>query len=213
MNEFSNRSNSKEKNEKQLKKSRLRNEILKKRILLDTEELERGSEELLKKVTVLPEYEQASRIMIYADFRKEVPTGLLMDRILQDGKKLVLPLTDKAFQIIPYELPEGLTEWRDHLIPSSFGVPEPDPGFWLSADPETIDLILIPGSVFDKRGGRIGYGKGCYDRFLPKLRPGVPKIALAYDFQVVPTVPVDDKDVAMDQILTIRTKVIKKQAD
>ena len=213
MNEFSNRSNSKEKNEKQLKKSRLRNEILKKRILLDTEELERGSEELLKKVTVLPEYEQASRIMIYADFRKEVPTGLLMDRILQDGKKLVLPLTDKAFQIIPYELPAGLTEWQDHLIPSSFGVPEPDPGFWLSADPETIDLVLIPGSVFDKMGGRIGYGKGCYDRFLPKLRPGVPKIALAYDFQVVPTVPVDDKDVAMDKILTVTTNAIKKQAD
>lgn len=213
MNEFSNRSNSKEKNEKQLKKSRLRNEILKKRILLDTEELERGSEELLKKVTVLPEYEQASRIMIYADFRKEVPTGLLMDRILQDGKKLVLPLTDKAFQIIPYELPAGLTEWQDHLIPSSFGVPEPDPGFWLSADPETIDLVLIPGSVFDKMGGRIGYGKGCYDRFLPKLRPGVPKIALAYDFQVVPTVPVDDNDVAMDKILTVTTNAIKKQAD
>lgn len=213
MNEFSNRSNSKEKNEKQLEKSRLRNEILKKRILLDTEELERGSEELLKKVTVLPEYEQASRIMIYADFRKEVPTGLLMDRILQDGKKLVLPLTDKAFQIIPYELPAGLTEWQDHLIPSSFGVPEPDPGFWLSADPETIDLVLIPGSVFDKMGGRIGYGKGCYDRFLPKLRPGVPKIALAYDFQVVPTVPVDDNDVAMDKILTVTTNAIKKQAD
>lgn len=213
MNEFSNRSNSKEKNEKQLKKSRLRNEILKKRILLDTEELERGSEELLKKVTVLPEYEQASRIMIYADFRKEVPTGLLMDRILQNGKKLVLPLTDKAFQIIPYELPAGLTEWQDHLIPSSFGVPEPDPGFWLSADPETIDLVLIPGSVFDKMGGRIGYGKGCYDRFLPKLRPGVPKIALAYDFQVVPTVPVDDNDVAMDKILTVTTNAIKKQAD
>lgn len=213
MNEFSNRSNSKEKNEKQLEKSRLRNEILKKRILLDTEELERGSEELLKKVTALPEYEQASRIMIYADFRKEVPTGLLMDRILQDGKKLVLPLTDKAFQIIPYELPVGLTEWRNHLIPSSFGVPEPDSGFWICADPKTIDLVLIPGSVFDEKGGRIGYGKGCYDRFLPKLEPGVPKIALAYDFQVVPTVPVDDKDVTMDKILTITTNLIKKQAD
>lgn len=213
MNELSNRSNSKEKNEKQLEKRQLRNEILKKRILLDTEELERGSEELLKKVTALPEYEQASRIMIYADFRKEVPTGLLMDRILQDGKRLVLPLTDASFQIIPYVLPEGLKKWRDHLIPSSFGVPEPDPGFWLSVDPKTIDLVLIPGSVFDEKGGRIGYGKGCYDRFLPKLDPCVPKIALAYDFQVVPSVPVDDKDVTMDKILTITTNLIKKQAD
>ena len=213
MNEFSNGNNPKDKNKKQQEKSRLRNEILKNRILLDTDELARGSEELLKKVTALPEYEQASRIMIYADFRKEVPTGLLMDRILQDGKRLVLPLTDKAFQIIPYELPAGLTEWRDHLIPSSFGVPEPDPGFWLSADPKTIDLVLIPGSVFDEKGGRIGYGKGCYDRFLPKLEPGVPKIALAYDFQMVPTVPVDDKDVTMDKILTITTNLIKKQAD
>lgn len=213
MNEFSNGNNPKDKNKKQQGKSRLRNEILKNRILLNTEELARSSEELLKKVTALPEYVQASRIMIYADFRKEVPTGLLMDRILQDGKRLVLPLTDKAFQIIPYELPAGLTEWRDHLIPSSFGVPEPDPGFWLSADPKTIDLVLIPGSVFDEKGGRIGYGKGCYDRFLPTLEPGVPKIALAYDFQMVPTVPVDDKDVTMDKILTITTNLIKKQAD
>ncbi len=213
MNEFSNRSNSKEKNEKQMEKSRLRNEILKKRILLDSEDLARGGLELVEKVTSLPVYDQARRIMIYADFRKEVPTGLLMDRILQDGKKLVLPLTDKSFQIIPYELPAGLSEWQEHLIPSSFGVPEPDPGFWLSADPKTIDLVLIPGSVFDEKGGRIGYGKGCYDQFLPRLEPGVPKIALAYDFQVVPTVPVDDKDVTMDKILTITTNVIKKQAD
>jgi 5-formyltetrahydrofolate cyclo-ligase len=209
MNEFENKEN----NEKQLEKSRLRNEILKKRIRLEPKDLEKGGLELVEKVTSLPIYDQARRIMVYADFRKEVPTGLLMDRILQDGKNLVLPLTDKAFQIIPYELPAGLTEWQEHLIPSSFGVPEPDPGFWFSADPETIDLILIPGSVFDEKGGRIGYGKGCYDRFLPKLRPGVPKIALAYDFQVIPDLPVDDKDVTMDKILTIMTNVIKKQAD
>ena len=209
MNEFDNKEN----NEKQLEKSRLRNEILKKRIRLEPKDLEKGGLELVEKVTSLPIYDQARRIMVYADFRKEVPTGLLMDRILQDGKKLVLPLTDKAFQIIPYELPAGLTEWQEHLIPSSFGVPEPDPGFWVSAAPETIDLILIPGSVFDEKGGRIGYGKGCYDRFLPKLRPGVPKIALAYDFQVIPDLPVDDEDVTMDKILTIMTNVIKKQAD
>lgn len=213
MNEFPNLHNSKEKNEKQQEKSRLRNEILKKRILLDPEELARGGLELVEKVTSLPIYDQARRIMIYADFRKEVPTGLLMDRILQDGKKLVLPLTDKAFQIVPYELPEGVHEWREHLISSSFGVPEPDPDFWLSTDPKTIDLVLIPGSVFDEMGGRIGYGKGCYDRFLPKLRPGVPKIALAYDFQVVSTVPVDDNDVPMDKILAIATSSTKKQAD
>lgn len=213
MNDFSNKDNSTEKKEKQLEKSRLRNEILKKRILLELEDLARGELELVEKVTSLPLYDQARRIMIYADFRKEVPTGLLIDRILQDGKRLVLPLTDKAFQIIPYELPAGLTEWRNHLIPSSFGVPEPDCDFWILADALTIDLVLIPGSVFDEKGGRIGYGKGCYDRFLPKLRPGVPKIALAYDFQVVPTVPVDDKDVTMDKILTITTNVIKKQAD
>lgn len=205
-----NKHNSKDPREGQSEKIRLRNEVLKKRNQLDTEELERGAEELLEKITALPEYDQASRIMIYADFRKEAPTGLLINRIIMDGKKLVLPLTDKSFQIIPYELPEGLKEWRSHLLPSSFGVPEPDPESWHLADPLTIDLVLIPGSVFDKEGGRIGYGKGCYDRFLPKLRPSVPKIALAYDFQLVPLVPTDDRDVPMDKIIIITTK---KQAD
>lgn len=213
MNEDTNKISLTEKKENQQEKSQLRNEILRKRSRLNQEDLTQGAKELLNQVVSLPEYQQAQRIMIYADFRKEVPTGLLMDQILEDGKKLVLPLTDKFFQIIPYELPPGQTEWREQLIPSSFGVPEPDPESWLSVDPMTIDLVLVPGSVFDEKGGRIGYGKGCYDRFLPTLRPQVSKIALAYDFQVVPEVPTDEKDVPMDKILTISTDTTKKQAD
>ena len=53
-----------------------------------------------------------------------------------------------------------------------------------------------------RMGGRIGYGKGYYDRFLPQLRADVPKLGLAYDFQVLPRVPQDEFDIRMDAIVT-----------
>ena len=60
----------------------------------------------------------------------------------------------------------------------------------------------LPGLAFDRRGGRIGYGKGYYDRLLSRLRSQVPRIALAFDFQVLGTVPQDESDVRVDAIVT-----------
>ena len=82
------------------------------------------------------------------------------------------------------------------------GIMEPDPLLCKPLDPSLIDLIIVPGVAFDSMGGRIGYGKGYYDRFLPQLRADVPKLGLAYDFQVLPRVPQDEFDIRMDAIVT-----------
>jgi 5-formyltetrahydrofolate cyclo-ligase len=106
--------------------------------------------------------------------------------------------------LIPYEIPaEG--SLSDYLITSAYGIAEPDPNLCREADPEFIDLIIIPGSVFDQYENRMGYGKGCYDRFLAELPQKAFKLALAYDFQVLPCIPADPTDVKMDKILTIST--------
>lgn len=90
----------------------------------------------------------------------------------------------------------------DSLQPGAMGIMEPDPHFCIAADPSEIDLIIVPGVAFDTVGGRIGYGKGCYDRFLSRLLADVPVIGLAYDFQVLPRVPQNTNDIRMDLIVT-----------
>ena len=52
--------------------------------------------------------------------------------------------------------------------------------------PGSLDLVIVPGLAFDKKGNRLGSGKGCYDRFLKDLPPKVPSIGLAFDFQIFP---------------------------
>ncbi|HID0825153.1 TPA: 5-formyltetrahydrofolate cyclo-ligase, partial [Clostridium botulinum] len=68
-------------------------------------------------------------------------------------------------------------------------------------DSKEIDLAILPGLAFDNKGGRLGYGGGFYDRFIPKLKKEVSKIALAYDFQILKEVPKDAHDVLVDDII------------
>jgi 5-formyltetrahydrofolate cyclo-ligase len=70
------------------------------------------------------------------------------------------------------------------------------------ADSNNIDLILTPGIAFDRSGGRVGYGKGLYDVFLRKMKKRVDKIALAYDFQILSKVPMNEYEVKIDRIIT-----------
>ncbi|MEG2199082.1 MAG: 5-formyltetrahydrofolate cyclo-ligase, partial [Anaerovorax sp.] len=76
------------------------------------------------------------------------------------------------------------------------GLPKPS-----LINPAEIDLVILPGVAFDLEGNRLGYGKGCYDRFLPKLKPQAKKIALAYEFQIVKAIPIQPFDVKIDGFL------------
>lgn len=186
-------------------KKSLRKQILSRRSELGPEELKYAGEDALDKLIALESFDRAKTVMLYMDFRKEVPTGNLIDHVVSSGKTLVLPLTDKNFEIIPYKIDFSKVPFKDLLKTSSFGVSEPNPEYCAVIDPQEIDLVIVPGSVFDESNNRIGYGKGCYDRFLPLLRAGVSKIALAYDFQVLKSIPSDPSDVKMDGILKVST--------
>jgi len=66
-------------------------------------------------------------------------------------------------------------------------------------------LVMVPGVAFDRRGARMGHGKGYYDKLLEHARPDTPLVALAFECQLFPEVPVQAHDIFMDQIITEQT--------
>lgn len=185
-------------------KDSIRRPILEKRSALSPEILEKAKKAAAEKLLLTEEYIKAKTIMIYMDFRNEVPTGMIIDQILASDKKLVLPLTNQDFCIIPYEIPKTGTVF-DCLTISKYGIAEPNPSICKESDLASIDLVVVPGSVFDQYENRMGYGKGCYDKFFSDPLLKAFKLGLAYDFQVLQCIPSEPYDVKMDKILTITT--------
>lgn len=184
-------------------KNTIRKEVLARRSSLSKEEINDAAAKALKCLLEMESYQKAETVMLYMDFRNEVPTGKLIQEVLTSGRRLVLPLTDKRFCIIPYLMTPIEGSIHHLLIRSDFGIDEPDPSKCKEIDPREIDLVLVPGAAFDSDRNRIGYGKGCYDRFLPLLREDAVKIALAYYFQVMDQVPASLSDIKMDGILIV----------
>ena len=134
-------------------------------------------------------------IMLYSSFKNEIGTPLIINRLFESGIKVILPATiGNVIKIYEYC-------GSDSMKRDSFGILCPDESKCPQASPESIHTVIVPGVVFDRHGNRIGFGKGCYDRFLPKI-PDAIKIGLCYDFQIAESLPFDENDVAMDFLLT-----------
>lgn len=138
--------------------------------------------------------------MTYLDFRSEVRTLAFLPEIWKQGKKIVVPYCAGR------DLGLFLLESPDELAPGTWGILEPRPELRAAAGkragPESIDLALVPGVAFDSRGGRLGRGKGFYDRFLPQLCPDALKIGLAFESQLAWEIPMQPQDVRMDLVIT-----------
>ena len=143
----------------------------------------------------LPELEGARTVMLYWSFGSEVATGPLIDRLRDQGTIIVLPRIRG-----PQDIEAVAFEPGDPLRQTSFGAREPAAG--AVVDPGSIDVVVPPGVAFDRSGRRVGYGGGFYDRFLPMLGRAVPRIALAFDVQLVDELPAGGFDLPVDVIVT-----------
>ena len=126
----------------------------------------------------------------------EVDTNPLLQRLLDEGYDLVVPIIVKE----DYSLRLSYLKDLSHLVPSTFNVPEPI-GNEIPVPEGAVDVVILPMLGFDRSGGRLGYGSGYYDRFLEK-NPDVTKIALAFACQEAEELPLEDNDVLMDYIVT-----------
>ncbi|MBC7815297.1 MAG: 5-formyltetrahydrofolate cyclo-ligase [Planctomycetaceae bacterium] len=147
-----------------------------------------------------PEYAAARAVMFYVDVRSEVRTRNDLEAALQTGKKIVVPYC------VDGELELFHLESMDELELGMYRILEPKAGLRLLAakrvEVEELDLIMVPGVAFDRRGGRTGHGKGYYDKLLEHARPDTPLIALAFECQLFPEIPMQSHDIFMDKVVT-----------
>ena len=166
----------------------------------DLPDKDERSRTIWSKFLALDSYRQAGTVMSYVHVRDEVRTRPFLPMILQQGKTLVVPYCDGD------ELGLFLLESLDELVPGTLGIPEPSVDLRQrpdrTIDVGQIDLIMVPGAAFDRRGGRVGHGKGYYDRLLGRTRPDAPWIAVAFECQLLPSVPMLSYDRFMDMIIT-----------
>jgi 5-formyltetrahydrofolate cyclo-ligase len=158
------------------------------------------SRRIWEQIFTLPAFCHARTVMTYLDFRGEVRTRMFLPKMWRRGKTVLAPFC------LGEDLGLFVLESPDELSPGAWGIPEPRPELrgatGKRAEPESIDVALIPGAAFDRRGGRLGRGKGFYDRFLPRLRPEALKVGLAFECQLTPEVPLSPQDVRVDLVIT-----------
>jgi len=180
-------------------KVHLRKEVLARRNLLTKEEQAKKSEAIHRRLLSLPAWEEATFVMIYVSFGSEVSTDYLIKKALTQGKMVAVPYCYREERKL---IASKIYDYPGDLIPRTWGILEPRPEALRPIDPRLIDLCLVPGVAFDIFGNRLGYGAGYYDGFLPSLRAGTPKIALAFEIQIVNTVFPTPRDVPVDLIIT-----------
>jgi 5-formyltetrahydrofolate cyclo-ligase len=137
------------------------------------------------------EFQSAKIVGAYFATGSEVRTDFLIGEAKRLGKVVALPRTE-GDMINFYEMSS-----TSGLIAGRFGIMEPPPAHPV----RRMDLLVVPGIGFDKQGYRLGYGKGYYDRYLSEKKPQF-TIGLAYNFQLLESLPHDEHDAKMDAIAT-----------
>lgn len=151
-----------------------------------------------------PEYASAGTVLFYVDAGSEVRTRHDLPAAVASGKRVVVPYCIVETNELDLFLLEDVSE----LVEGAYTILEPRPDLrgkpGKAIAPEELDLVMVPGTAFDPRGGRMGQGKGYYDRLLTRVRSDAPLIALAFECQMFPEIPVAPHDVFMDGVLTER---------
>ena len=157
------------------------------------EEKLRRSETVMRSVEQLPEFQRARVVLLYWSMADEVQTHAFVERWYKE-KTLLLPCVDGDDLVLrQYTGPECM------VAGEQFGIGEPTGEEW--KDLGAVELIVVPGVAFDKQNNRMGRGRGFYDRLL-KSTPNAVKVGVAYDFQMLDTIPVEPHDVKMNRVIT-----------
>lgn len=179
-------------------KKRLRKEILAKRNRLSEETVAEKSRKIKETLFELPGFKQAKTVMFYVAKDKEVRTEEMIRESLKMGKRVAVPISKAEERDL---VPSLLIDYGE-LVPGTYGILEPREEGHRPVPLENIELIVVPGVAFDRRGNRIGFGGGFYDRFLKRVSSNVPRLGLAFDMQMVEELPFGKMDVPMDGVVT-----------
>ena len=151
----------------------------------------------LKKILRAPSYPYFYyHLFLTIASQKEIQTSFILHILFGKNKEVVLSKTNFELGTLSHFL---LTE-NTKLRTNSYDIPEPVDG--LEVPENKLDVIFIPLLAFDKKGNRVGYGKGFYDRFLAKCRPDVLKIGLSLFGAVAEISDATNDDMRLDYCVT-----------
>jgi 5-formyltetrahydrofolate cyclo-ligase len=178
-------------------KKEIRKRILQLRNAMTPEAIATKSDEIVRRLTDLPEIRDASSLMVFLSLGSEVRTDGIIRWGWENGKRIVVPRCRPEERRLT---PCLLSEFSE-LETGHYGIREPKAALVRAVPAGEIDVVLVPAVAFDRRGCRVGYGGGYYDRFLPEISKGV-GIGVAFCCQIVTEIPADPHDLPVERIVT-----------
>jgi len=178
-----------------LTKQQIRSKILLKLKTQKEENREKKSKIIKEKLFRISEFIQAKRVMFYISFDGEVDTEDMIKEAKKLGKIIAVPASRRG----RVKIRPCLLQDKVRLKKGPYGVWEP--AVKKPVHLEDSDVVIVPGIAFDKRGNRLGRGKGCYDSFLKGLPSCVISVGLAFSFQILPSIPATSADVSVSRVI------------
>lgn len=157
-----------------------------------------AAEEVFARLEQTAAFLMADRILMYHSLPDELPTRRFLDK-WHDRKHFYLPRVNGVnLDILPYE--------QSRLELGAFHIEEPTGDD--TVDPAEIELIVVPAVAYDRKGNRLGRGKGFYDRLLSST--AATKVGIGYEFQIVDELPTEEHDVPMDIVISQNSYIVIK---
>jgi 5-formyltetrahydrofolate cyclo-ligase len=176
-------------------KRRVRERVLALRDAMPEGERDAAGRAIVERLLSLPELTRAKTVMVFWSFGSEIDTPPLLTGLHERGARVALP------RIVERDLEARTYAPGDPVSLTSFGAAEPSDGE--AVPPEEVDVIVTPGVAFDRRGMRVGYGGGYYDRFFARTRADAVRVGAGYSAQLVEEpLPAAAFDLPLDLLVT-----------
>lgn len=180
-------------------KNELRYKMKSLRVVIPEAQKKSAAREVFERLEQTAAFLLADRIMMYHSLPDELYTHDFLKK-WAGKKRFYLPrINGVDLEVLPYE--------ESRLELGTFHIEEPTGND--VTDPREIELVVVPAVAYDRKGKRLGRGKGFYDRFLKQTQ--ATKVGVGYEFQLVDELPSEPHDIPMDIIITQRTTIIVKK--
>jgi len=183
----------------QIVKSQIREEIAEKFAALTPNEIAEKTKAIENRLFDLANFLEAKITLLYVNNEHEVLTENILKRAYSYNKIVVLPVYNTENFEMELKKVDNLEK---DLNPGPRDILQPDESRCKVVPIDKIDIAIIPAVALDEKGGRIGSGKGYYDRLIPRLAITTRKVALAFEVQIIPQVPIESHDKHVDIIIT-----------
>lgn len=183
------------------RKEELRRRLNEKRGRLEPSRRERLSRRACSHVRSMEAFVGADCVLFYYPLEEELDLRFCFEEARERGIDMAFPLVNqRTDQLDLYRVNNPERQLRE----GAYQVMEPSPDTATRVEPATVDLALTPGLAFDRRGNRLGFGKGYYDRLLGRFDANTDTAGVGYYFQLIERVPVEEHDRSVQFVVTER---------